>query len=56
MNNQKNKDKISGQRVSSGVSLRQTLPFFIEFIKFSTGFVALIAVALLVLKFVNVTA
>jgi hypothetical protein len=30
--------------------MRPKLPFFIEFVKFSSGFAAIVAVALLVLK------
>ena len=32
---------------------RRMLPFFIEFVKFSTGFAAIVAVALLTLHFAN---
>lgn len=41
MNNRKNKDRRAAER--------RALPFFIEFVKFSTGFAAIIAVALLTL-------
>jgi len=30
--------------------MRRTLPYFVEFIKFASGFAAIIAVALLVLR------
>ena len=30
--------------------MRQALPYFVEFVKFSSGFAAIIAVALLVLR------
>ena len=39
MNNQKN--KVQNARA------RRALPFFVEFVKFSTGFAAIIAAALL---------
>ncbi|MBU6490796.1 hypothetical protein KGQ25_01360 [Patescibacteria group bacterium] len=32
---------------------RRMLPFFIEFVKFSTGFAAIVALALLALHFVS---
>ncbi|MDE2173459.1 MAG: hypothetical protein KGJ31_02585 [Patescibacteria group bacterium] len=32
---------------------RRMLPFFIEFVKFSTGFAAIVALALLTLRFVS---
>lgn len=41
MNNQENKTRNARER--------RALPFFIEFVKFSTGFAAIIAVALLTL-------
>jgi len=34
---------------------RRVLPFFIEFVKFTTGFVAIVAMALLVLNIVTST-
>ena len=39
MNNQKNK--------AQDARARRALPFFIEFVKFATGFAAIVAVALL---------
>ncbi len=39
MNNQKNNNQQARER--------RALPFFIEFVKFATGFAAIIAVALL---------
>jgi hypothetical protein len=45
MNNQKNKTLQETER--------RLLPFFIEFVKFSTGFVGIIALALLALRFVG---
>ncbi|MBI5406057.1 hypothetical protein HY972_03435 [Candidatus Kaiserbacteria bacterium] len=41
MNDQKNKDRQDSER--------RMLPFFVEFVKFSTGFAAIVAVALLAL-------
>lgn len=43
MNDLKNKDRNG--------SLKRALPFVIEFVKFSTGFVAIVALALLTLRF-----
>ena len=43
MNNLKNKDRSDAGR--------RALPFVIEFVKFSTGFVALVALALITLRF-----
>ncbi|MFA6415128.1 MAG: hypothetical protein WC217_01105 [Candidatus Paceibacterota bacterium] len=40
MNNQENKESLRERE-------RRALPFFVEFVKFATGFAALIAVALL---------
>lgn len=45
MNNQRNKEDRGGER--------RILPFFIEFVKFSTGFAAIVAAALLTLHFAN---
>lgn len=45
MNNQKNNNRQNKER--------RALPFFVEFVKFSTGFAAIIAVALLTLRFVG---
>ena len=42
MNNLRNKEKVRTQE-------RRALPFFVEFVKFSTGFAAIVAVALLTL-------
>lgn len=42
MNNQKNKESRTARE-------RRMLPFFIEFVKFATGFAAIIAVALFTL-------
>ena len=42
MNNQKNNNQQARER--------RALPFFIEFVKFATGFAAIIAVALLSLR------
>lgn len=41
MNNQKNNAQSARER--------RMLPFFVEFVKFSTGFAAIVAVALLTL-------
>jgi len=41
MNNQKNNDRNARER--------RMLPFFVEFVKFSTGFAVIIAAALLAL-------
>ena len=41
MNSQKNKTQTARER--------RMLPFFIEFVKFTTGFVAIVAVTLLTL-------
>ncbi|MHB8660824.1 MAG: hypothetical protein ACYC75_02735 [Minisyncoccota bacterium] len=45
MNNQKNNDRRETER--------RMLPFFIEFVKFSTGFAVIIALALLALHVAN---
>ena len=45
MNNQRNKENRDGGR--------RILPFFIEFVKFSTGFAAIVATALLTLHFAS---
>jgi len=42
MNNQKNKESLRARE-------RRALPFFVEFVKFASGFAAIIAVALLTL-------
>ncbi|MFA5996104.1 MAG: hypothetical protein WC790_00005 [Candidatus Paceibacterota bacterium] len=42
MNNQKNKESLRDRE-------RRMLPFVVEFVKFSSGFVALVAVALFTL-------
>lgn len=46
MNNQKNKE----QDTRAG----RALPFFIEFVKFTTGFAAIVAVALLSLHIASI--
>jgi hypothetical protein len=42
MNNPQNKDSLRAQE-------RRALPFFVEFVKFATGFAVIIAVALVAL-------
>lgn len=46
MNNQKNNAAPERRREEE----RRMLPFFVEFVKFSTGFVAIIAIALFFLN------
>jgi len=48
MNNQKNKESLRTRE-------RRALPFFIEFVKFSSGFVVIIAVALLTLHLTSIS-
>lgn len=43
MNNQQNKESLRARE-------RRMLPFFIEFVKFSSGFAAIVAVALFTLQ------
>lgn len=47
MNNPKNKSREEAER--------RILPFFIEFVKFSSGFAAIVAVALLTLHVASVS-
>ncbi len=42
--------RTNGRREESE---RRALPFFVEFVKFSTGFAVLIAVALITLRFAS---
>ncbi|MFZ2500522.1 MAG: hypothetical protein WAW90_00865 [Minisyncoccia bacterium] len=46
MNNQKNKE-------SARVSGRRAMPFFVEFVKFCTGFAVIVASALVILHVAN---
>lgn len=43
MNNQRNKETFSTRE-------KRVLPFFVEFVKFSTGFAVIIAIALIALN------
>ncbi|MBI4133590.1 hypothetical protein HY478_03175 [Candidatus Uhrbacteria bacterium] len=51
MNSLKNNPPAGGRRESE----RRMLPFFIEFVKFSSGFAAIVAVALLTLHVASVS-
>ncbi len=45
--------EMTSKTTKSNESERRILPFFVEFVKFSTGFAVLIAVALITLRFAS---
>lgn len=52
MNNQENKGRfvIRKENIPLSEALRRIMPFFVEFIRFTTAFAAIIAVALITLN------
>lgn len=53
MNNQKNNLPAGRQEMSLWVRERRILPFVVEFVKFTTAFAVIIAIALLTLHFAS---